>query len=377
MKELDLTNTKVKVGEHSRQIQKKAFELGWAWGADRPGTTRHEDAPCLFFRADKNIFRSYVRTSFEESPFREITPEEILGDDDQWMTHAGDKEYSETRRPQNLKTLQGTIISTGVEYDNLPEHVCKIQEKALSLGYERAEDDVELDNDICWFTFEDGVMSAHDEYTDVDTCGRYRRIELEDLMAVSVDANTKELTTLQGAIIFAGMRFKGFPQHLQAIQDKAKALGWKRNPTNNIDDKDIKWFTFGGGVMTAHYDMSTDSVNEFRRISLEELMKLNIDSEVLPIIVENPAWKSEEWIPKRGDLVGTPNGVRIYVATVEGAMHKHILVQTHSEQKFKEGKPFGIYMQETISRHHPKTIVTLEEIAEWKGVDVNQIEIKE
>lgn len=72
-----LKNKKVFAGKHSKEIQEKAFELGWRW---KLGETKviNENYPFLYFTTDQTIDKGNDLKDFYEDDYEEITPQEIL-----------------------------------------------------------------------------------------------------------------------------------------------------------------------------------------------------------------------------------------------------------------------------------------------------------
>ena len=71
-----LQNKKVYVGKHSKEIQEKAFELGFEWACSSRAC-QYFDKPFLFF-SHKYITYSNDVLNFNDSTHEEITAEEIL-----------------------------------------------------------------------------------------------------------------------------------------------------------------------------------------------------------------------------------------------------------------------------------------------------------
>ena len=72
-----LANKKVYVGKHSKEIQKKAFKLGWKW-LNSNTEISYSDVPFLFFHSDKYIMIDRSVDFFNDHNFEEVTPEWIL-----------------------------------------------------------------------------------------------------------------------------------------------------------------------------------------------------------------------------------------------------------------------------------------------------------
>lgn len=70
-----LQNKKVYVGKHSRKIQEKAFELGFAWVEDK--VVDFLNKPFLYFDY-KHITHGSDMRMFNSHEYEEITAEEIL-----------------------------------------------------------------------------------------------------------------------------------------------------------------------------------------------------------------------------------------------------------------------------------------------------------
>jgi hypothetical protein len=81
----DLSQTKIWIGndeEVSKQIQERAFELGWSFkGLTMPKSTKFTNRPALYFNADKDIYYGdYDRQIFDsDNTYREITVDELFG----------------------------------------------------------------------------------------------------------------------------------------------------------------------------------------------------------------------------------------------------------------------------------------------------------
>ena len=72
-----LQNKKVYVGKHSKEIQEKAFELGFTW-ADGRNVVLNEDSPFLYFDEGACFQCGSDLKRFNANGFEEITAEEIL-----------------------------------------------------------------------------------------------------------------------------------------------------------------------------------------------------------------------------------------------------------------------------------------------------------
>lgn len=80
-KVIDLTNTKIWIGDNpelSKQVQEKAFELGWKWWRDNK-KVRNIQGTSLYFDSDKYITYSDSKTSdyFNNHKHKEIKPEDL------------------------------------------------------------------------------------------------------------------------------------------------------------------------------------------------------------------------------------------------------------------------------------------------------------
>lgn len=73
-----LTNKKVYVGKHSKEIQEKAFKLGWSWELNHRNEVDCLTRPFLYFTERKHIKWGSDMREFLEDEYKEITAEEIL-----------------------------------------------------------------------------------------------------------------------------------------------------------------------------------------------------------------------------------------------------------------------------------------------------------
>lgn len=76
-----LDDTKVYVDKYSKEIQEKAFEMGYAWRSQSKQEVLHKDAPFLFFSNEKEISFSRDIHMFFERKEMEVTAMEILAMD--------------------------------------------------------------------------------------------------------------------------------------------------------------------------------------------------------------------------------------------------------------------------------------------------------
>lgn len=72
-----LSEVKVYVGKQSKEIQEKAFRLGWFW-CSTENYVSNLDSPFLFFSEDKSITMSNDVIEFNDDDYKEVTPEWIL-----------------------------------------------------------------------------------------------------------------------------------------------------------------------------------------------------------------------------------------------------------------------------------------------------------
>lgn len=68
---------------------------------------------------------------------------------------------------------------------------------------------------------------------------------------------------------------------------------------------------------------------------------------------------------------------RIYLTTVQGAVNPYTCVYGGYEEEFKKGEPFDTARWAQIRKLQPKTILTLQEIADKFGVPVEQLRLKD
>ena len=75
-----LNNTKVYLGKHSEEVQKKLFELGYSWGRGVTDVS-YTDKPFLFISTYCDFLLGYSDNlkDFNEDRAKEITVEDILG----------------------------------------------------------------------------------------------------------------------------------------------------------------------------------------------------------------------------------------------------------------------------------------------------------
>lgn len=91
--------------------------------------------------------------------------------------------------------------------------------------------------------------------------------------------------------------------------------------------------------------------------------------------------KPKEWKPKRGERVLVwdsgmdKKNERIFLTEIEGTSRPFYVVPECEEKNFLEGKPFATLPYTQMSSIPKKIKVSIQEIANWKGVDVEQIEI--
>ena len=91
-----LNNTKVYLGKHSEEVQKKLFELGYSWGN---GITyvSHTSKPFLFISTYSDFLLGYSDDLmfFNEHKAKEITVEDILGIEETCRPFKDEKELIE------------------------------------------------------------------------------------------------------------------------------------------------------------------------------------------------------------------------------------------------------------------------------------------
>lgn len=73
-----LENKKVYVGKHSKEIQEKAFELGWSWPGLNGKEVRNIEYPFLFFRKEGFIACEFGINIFNNCSFEEVSADWIL-----------------------------------------------------------------------------------------------------------------------------------------------------------------------------------------------------------------------------------------------------------------------------------------------------------
>lgn len=91
----------------------------------------------------------------------------------------------------------------------------------------------------------------------------------------------------------------------------------------------------------------------------------------------------EPWIPKRGDrvLVSGNDGIereRIFLTKIEGSKYPYVVVNKYQEDRFENGESFDTISYQNmkpLSTSQPQTELTMEEIAEKFGIDVNNLKI--
>ena len=138
-------------------------------------------------------------------------------------------------------------------------------------------------------------------------------------------------------------------------------------------DRGVNTFFFNGscckenGLSRRYYGVINDC---FYNYTIHEVRGLGAEIITLP----DPEWK-----PKRGDkvLVWENEGDEreaIFIAEIEGAKYPVITVAYGYEEDFKDGKTFDIAGWSYMKPY--KKEVTMQEIAEKFGVDVEQLKIK-
>ena len=137
----------------------------------------------------------------------------------------------------------------------------------------------------------------------------------------------------------------------------------------------IRWWQ-EQGVNTRNLKGNYDNLfyglvdNEFNHYNLEEL-KTNTRIMQLP-----------KELPQRGDevLVWDYNEIkavkRIFLAYIEGACYQVITVDKGDEEKFKKGDAFSIFPFKHYKPIPQKTKLTLQQIADKFGIDVNDLEVE-
>lgn len=73
-----LKNKKVYVGKYSREIQEKAFKLGFRWLPTSDGMLWNLKVPFLFFSKGGDITYTTDVELFNKHEYEEVTPEYIL-----------------------------------------------------------------------------------------------------------------------------------------------------------------------------------------------------------------------------------------------------------------------------------------------------------
>ena len=81
-KPIDLSDTKIWIGddeEVNKQIQERAFELGWGWGNSIRKEVAQTGSSAIFFESNKEIQVSYNRSTFDnETGYKEITFKDLF-----------------------------------------------------------------------------------------------------------------------------------------------------------------------------------------------------------------------------------------------------------------------------------------------------------
>lgn len=93
----------------------------------------------------------------------------------------------------------------------------------------------------------------------------------------------------------------------------------------------------------------------------------------------------EPWVPKRGDrvlaswdCVDNVYNERIFVTEIKNGIRPYVLVSCGDEENFKSGLPFDVIQArhiKPIPTPQPQTELTMDEIAEKFGIDVNNLKI--
>jgi hypothetical protein len=89
-----------------------------------------------------------------------------------------------------------------------------------------------------------------------------------------------------------------------------------------------------------------------------------------------------EELPQRGDEVLVWDGdesiavKRIFLAYIEGANYPTFVVHDTDEENFKNGKPFATVKYKNYKTIPQKTKLTLQQIADKFGIDVNDLEVQ-
>ena len=91
-----LNNTKVYLGKHSEEVQKKLFELGYSWGHGNTYVS-YTDKPFLFISTYCDFLLGYSDNlkDFNEDKAKEITVEDILNIEETCRPFKDEKELIE------------------------------------------------------------------------------------------------------------------------------------------------------------------------------------------------------------------------------------------------------------------------------------------
>lgn len=116
---------------------------------------------------------------------------------------------------------------------------------------------------------------------------------------------------------------------------------------------------------------SFDKINKTFRVQFKDNYWLYPLSEINNHLVEE--FERGELVETRDD--GDEWKPMIFLTEIEGAKFPYVCVATMDEENFKNNKPFGFNSWKHIRKI--KTKITLKEISEKFGVDVDKIEIVE
>jgi hypothetical protein len=262
-KELDLTDTKVWLGDDSKlneEIQKSAFSLGWEWRIGKIVQFTKTDA--LYFDSSKLITLMVGgRDAFDKSPNKELNPREILLATKPTITNTSAK------TTLTKEELFNSRIWIGDNVELRDKVIAKLEEIGIPFDKYSGNADASESIDINIFGTDFVVYKESKEEFDKDI--KRKEIFLSDLgISVSTPAsNSRQLKELRNTKIWIGNN----PELSEKIQKRAFELGWGWGGT----EKTIKYLSadsiyFDGSNGMSYGDVGKDFFNNEKNKEVTE-----------------------------------------------------------------------------------------------------------
>ena len=142
-----LNNTKVYLGKHSEEVQKKLFELGYSWGHGATYVS-NTNKPFLFISTYNDLLLTYSDDLkyFNEHSAREITVEDILNIEETCRSFKDEKELIEE---MNKHTPFGWIQD---KYSKSLSCISRTHEAGVTIN----GSNISFDRLLKYYTFLDG-----------------------------------------------------------------------------------------------------------------------------------------------------------------------------------------------------------------------------